>query len=206
VFFESDFSQHVYRDAPSAAKTDAQYIDQSWPVSIINLSLSNRHSDNPTSRDSACDCAIKLPVELKPGYEWVFTVADYHDGPRSGIANYRGQPYFYKCVFDEAKDEYSELFLLTPLDPQTFQLAMEDWGIWRRWKYSFHAETANVSTHPALPREAARHAELKRILDDSLESDTWKAFTVVGRFEPAAEPSLPDGVWQVKWDAPRTDS
>jgi hypothetical protein len=41
--------------------------------------------------------------DLQPGYECVFTVTDYYDGPRKGIANYNGRPHFYECVFDGAK-------------------------------------------------------------------------------------------------------
>jgi hypothetical protein len=32
-------------------------------------------------------------LELKPGYEMVFTVTDYCDGPRKGIANYQDKPH-----------------------------------------------------------------------------------------------------------------
>jgi hypothetical protein len=71
--------------------------------------------------------------ELKPGYEYVFTVTEYFDGPRKGIANYQGNPHFYECIFDEVKDDYSGVFQLTPLDSETLKLAMEDWEIWRRW-------------------------------------------------------------------------
>jgi hypothetical protein len=132
------------------------------------------------------------PEELKPGYERVFTVTDFYDGPRKGIANYRGAPHFYDCIFDEAKDEYSELFQLTTIDAETFQLAMEDWNIWRRWAFAFHAGETDASTHPALPQDANRHAELKRTLDRALVTDPLKAFTKVGRFEVIGEPSVPN--------------
>ena len=147
------------------------------------------------------------PDDLKPGYECVFTVTDHYGGPRKGIASYRGEPHFYKCLFNEAKDGYSEVFLLTPLDAETFQLAMEDWSIWRRWEGAFQAGQSDTSTHPALPHEAARHANLKRILDRSLVTDPQKALTKVGRFEVAGEPSLPKSVlrpMQVRWTEPQS--
>ena len=147
--------------------------------------------------------------KLKPGYDFVFTVTDYHDGPRKGIANYQGRPHFYEGIFDEARDGYLELFRLTPLDAETFRLAMEDWNIWRRWEFAFHAGNADTNTHPALPHEADRHAELKRILDESLVTDSQKAVTLAGRFELVDEPSLPGGVsqpLQVKWIAPQPRS
>jgi len=149
------------------------------------------------------------PEELKPGYERVFTVTDYYDGPRKGIANHQGEPHFYECIFDEAKDDYLQLFRLTPVDAQTFQLALEDWSIWQRWEVAFHAGKADTSTHPALRQDANRHAELKQILDKSLATDAEKAFTKSGRFEVVGDPSAADGVmrpFQVKWDNPQIES
>jgi hypothetical protein len=144
-------------------------------------------------------------LKLKPGYELVFTVTDYYDGPRKGIANYQGQPHLYDCIFDETADNYSESFLLTPLDSNSFQLAMEDWEIWRRWEDAFHLGKADKSTHPALPHEARRHAELKQILDKSLVTDPKKAVTRMGQFDVLGESKLPRGVvrpLQVKWTEP----
>ena len=69
-------------------------------------------------------------ADLKPGYEHVHTVTEYYDGPRKGIADYRGEPNLYECIFDELKDDYSESFRLAPLDAETFRMAMEDWVIW----------------------------------------------------------------------------
>jgi hypothetical protein len=142
---------------------------------------------------------------MKSGYETVFTVMDYYDGPRKGIANYQGKPHLYECVFDEAEDHYSKLFRLTPLDSETFQFAMEDWEIWRRWLVAFYGKKADISSHPALPDEANRHAELKRILHEGLVSVSQKAMVRVGRFEVLEEPSLPERVirlLQVKWIQP----
>jgi hypothetical protein len=150
-------------------------------------------------------------LKLKPGYELVFTVTDYYDGPRKGIANYQGQPHLYECIFDETADNYSESFLLTPLDSNSFQLAVEDWEIWRRWEDAFHAGKADKRTHPALPHEARRHAELKQFLDKSLISDPPKAVTRIGQFDVLGESSLPRGVvrpLQVKWteSSPQRDA
>jgi len=151
----------------------------------------------------------KQTDKLKPGFEAVFTITDYHDGPRKGIANYHGQPHFYECIFDDAKDDYSELFWLTPLDAKTFQLAMEDWDIWRRWESAFHSGKTDRSTHPALPNEADRHSELKRILDGYLATDPDKGITRVGRFEVLGETGGSMGVTrklQVEWAEHRLES
>jgi len=36
--------------------------------------------------------------DLKPGYEQVFTVTDYYDGPRKGIANYTRTDFNAECA------------------------------------------------------------------------------------------------------------
>ena len=145
------------------------------------------------------------PNELKPGYEFVHTVTDYYDGPRKGIANFQGKPYLYECIFDQSKGDYSDLFSLAPVDPETFKLAMEAWEIWRRWELAFHSGETGISGHSALPHEANRHAELKQLLDKALVIDSKTAITQIGQFEALGESNLPKGVLrhlQVKWTEP----
>lgn len=141
--------------------------------------------------------------QLSPGYERVFTVYDYYDGPRSGIADFLGKPHLYECVFDEKEGGYSNLFRLTPIGEETFRLALEDWEIWQRWEHPFHAGEAAINTHPALPKDARRHAELKRILDKVLVTDPKTATTRVGQFDVlGGRRALPKGVLtplQVEW-------
>jgi hypothetical protein len=142
---------------------------------------------------------------LSPGYETVFTVTDYSDWPRKGIANYQGTPHLYECVSNEAKNHDPKLFRLMPLSAEVFQLAMEDWKIWRRWLVAFYEKKAEISTRPALPGDVSRHEELKRILDELLIFDPQKTVMRVGRFEVLAEPSIPERVirqLQVKWIQP----
>jgi hypothetical protein len=74
---------------------------------------------------------------IKPGYDKVYTVNDYWDGPRAGIADFNGQPHYYECQFNEAKDDWSDIFLLKPIDSETLQLAMEDWDSWERWDTAY---------------------------------------------------------------------
>ena len=82
-------------------------------------------------------------------FERVLTMTDYHDGPRGGIAYFRGTPHLYesKCVDidSEAEDE----FVLTPLSPEVVDAALEDWAIWLRWEEAFHRGDAQQDSHPA---------------------------------------------------------
>lgn len=144
-------------------------------------------------------------ADLKPGFDLVHTVTDYYDGPLEGIADYHGKPHFYDRIFNANEDEYSDIFWLTPIDDRTFALAMEEWAIWRRWQDAFHAGKVSIETHPALPPESLRHAELTSILKNGLVTDMTSAFKQMGRFEPLGAVDLPKGVLrplQVLWTAP----
>jgi hypothetical protein len=142
--------------------------------------------------------------QTSPKYEIVHTVTDYYDGPRQGIANYRGVPHFYECIFDPDKDDYSDLYRLTPLDESTFQLAMEGWAIWKRWEHAFYAGKTTIATHPALPEDAAWHKELKQALDGKLQSSP-DAIIRLGKFIAVENTKLQKGrirPLQVQWSDP----
>lgn len=144
-------------------------------------------------------------ASLIPGYEIVFTVTDYYDGPVRGIANYQGRPHFFESTFDESKEEYSDLYQLTPLEERTFLMAMEDWEIWRRRESALHAGKADVSSHPALPEDRARHEELAKTLDQELVTNPRRTRQQLGKFEVLGRPDLHKGVvrpLQVKWSSP----
>jgi hypothetical protein len=116
-------------------------------------------------------------------FEIVYTVTDYYDGPRAGIADFNGSPHYYECLFDDSKG-YLDIFQLSPIEHETFQLALEDWAIWRRWKRAYHEGLADQSTHPALPRERQRHEELQVILERRLKIKEDQAIQAKGDFEP----------------------
>jgi hypothetical protein len=81
----------------------------------------------------------------KRGYEVVFTVDEYYDGPRTGVANYLEKPHFYECPFSP-KTGYSNFYYLTPIDEEVFHLALAAFGIWRKWELVFRTrKVANKS-------------------------------------------------------------
>jgi len=62
-------------------------------------------------------------------WEKVYTVNDYHDGPRLGVANLRGKPHIYQKEFSEALDNYTDSFWLREIDQHLLTLVLEDWAI-----------------------------------------------------------------------------
>ncbi len=97
-------------------------------------------------------------------FEPVLTVHDWWDGPRAGVAHFRGQPHLYLSSWDDAADDWSDIYALAALDAGTLALALEDYEIWRRWRIAFDAGTVAASSGPALPQDAARAQELKGLL------------------------------------------
>ncbi len=81
---------------------------------------------------------------MNKDYEIVYTVTDYWDGPRRGTANYKGAPHFYESLFDEKADDWSDTFLLTPMDEETFKLVLEDWEIWKRWEQAYYKNKSHL--------------------------------------------------------------
>jgi hypothetical protein len=147
--------------------------------------------------------------ELKNGYERVFTVTDYYDGPRQGVANFNGEPHFYDCVFSDLNDGYSNLYRLTPISTEVFDLAMEDWEIWKRWEHAFYQGITTQETHPALPTDRARHEEIKARLERELTSDLNSCIVRTASFAVVGNPQLQKGVirpLQVRWGNPESET
>jgi hypothetical protein len=150
-----------------------------------------------------------IPGELKPDFELVYTVTEYYDGPRQGVANFKGQPHFYDCGFSEEQDDYSDLYRLTPIPRQVLELAIEDWAIWKRWEMAFYTGKVTMDSHPALPEERARHEEIDAILGKALKTDPDNCVIQAGSFEVIGTPVLPKGVLrplQVRWTKPEPTS
>jgi hypothetical protein len=95
-------------------------------------------------------------------FERVYTVHDYYDGPRSGVADFQGNPHHYCCEWDEAADDYAESFALRPVDDETLRLALENWKIWKEWEAAFHRGQRRQETHPGLPGQNAVYEDLDK--------------------------------------------
>jgi hypothetical protein len=131
-------------------------------------------------------------------------MSDYYDGPRTGITTLHGQPHAYQSLWTD-QDGGVDTFVLQPIDNETFQLALEDWAIWKRWDAAFAAGQTTIETHPALPEDRARHNELKVILSPQLTFDTEKALRAQLRYLPDVDGAQRRQRWQavaVQWILP----
>jgi hypothetical protein len=138
---------------------------------------------------------------IASGYDKVYTVTDYYDGARAGVADFNGQPHYYECQFDEMKGDWSDIFLLKPIDSETFRLALEGWNIWGRWHAARESGDVGLDTHPALPEDRERYNEVSTILQGRLKADHEKDIKAKAAFE-VVEPKRKDqsiATLQVKW-------
>jgi hypothetical protein len=83
-------------------------------------------------------------------FEIVYTLTDWYDGPRRGIADYHGQPHLFESDWKDGENLDADTFLLMPIDKDTFSFALEDWAIWRRMGDSFSFKGKHL-TRPTQP-------------------------------------------------------
>ena len=117
-------------------------------------------------------------------FERVYTVIEFYDGPRSGFADFDGTPHAYRSIWREDLDDWDpeDRFELSPVSGETLALALEDWAIWRWWEEALYAGETTATTHPALPADRSRHAELAPIVERALEIDPTRRRVAVGEF------------------------
>ena len=144
-----------------------------------------------------------MDAVLEPDYERVHTMTDYYDGPRKGIADFGGRPHLYESEWDDDADDWASTFKLSPVEPRVLALALEAWGIWRRWETAFHQGRTSRETHPVLPEDKSRSEELHEILERELKIEEHGFVRARGYFKPLEDPSWNGFGWrplQVKWE------
>jgi hypothetical protein len=136
-------------------------------------------------------------------FERVYTVWDYWDGPRSGIALHAGQPQFYRCEWNIAADEYSDIYSLAPIDEDTLRLALEQWAIWKEWEAAFHRGEVLQSSHPALPGTDEQYSRLQQSIEAHLSQLPAICGRKLGVFRACADQEhVPSGIMrelEVEW-------
>jgi len=129
-------------------------------------------------------------------FERVYTVEDWWDDPRLGVANLHGAPHWYRSIFDEAADEWDpDRFELSPISPAMMPSVLEAWEIWLRWLTAFHSgglsDEDSAEPYGALSRDKARYTELRRQLDAVCVINPNIVVVMRGEFRPVAP--LPTG-------------
>ncbi len=148
---------------------------------------------------------LATDAEGRAVFEVVHTVTDWHDGPRHGIADFRGSPHVFELGWNDLADEYADFYLLAPIDAETLALALEAQAIWRRWVTAFRRGETPRTTHPALPEDRQRHEELVWALHGRLNVFAARAMRRRAEFRPRSDPSWGGLGWaplEVRWFGP----
>lgn len=140
-------------------------------------------------------------------FEIVHTLPDWYDGPRRGIADCNGTPHLFESEWTDIQGVDEDTFLLVPVPPDVFQLALEDWAIWLRWETAFHNGLTTKETHPALPEDRPRHEELSQLLEGRLVVDPSHAKRKRAEFRFRSDSNWSGYGWrplEVRWNDVRS--
>ena len=130
-------------------------------------------------------------------WEPVLTVHDYFDGPRKGIARYRGGAHAYMCGWDDQIDDWRRVFLLSPIDDGQLSAVKEDWLIWRRFQKHHASGTLQAGDrHPALAADWPRHEQLAEVVEQALVVRQAVAIRAIPEFRGTIEPTYD---FEVRW-------
>lgn len=133
-----------------------------------------------------------------PSFEPVYTVDDYYDGPKSGVANYGGQPHFYRSLTLDTEEwnPDDDRFELSPISSELRDLAVEDFRLWQRWQIALFA--GSIPNWPdrtarVLPEDLPRHQAIIEILKPHLYINPQQRVLVRGQFFAGERTDLHSG-------------
>jgi hypothetical protein len=147
-----------------------------------------------------------LRLHCLVAWERVHTISDYYDGPRLGVADIEGVPHIFQSSFDTVLNDFPDFYLVSPIDSDLFTLVLEDWAIWLRWFVARGRGETSDDTHPALPKDRARHEAIEQLIGERLAVDPKNNRRLIANFRnPARSWKNWDG-WEVEWTACDSDS
>lgn len=141
-------------------------------------------------------------------FQAVYTVEDYCDGPRSGVAGFEGHPHYYRSVYLDTPqwNPNEDRFELSPVTPEVVAAACEAAAIFQRWDAKQRRTPGFTFTDEefgALPEERARRHELEQFLESSYTAAARaKRMLVHGEFR--VSDSAPSR-FQVRWKLAESD-
>jgi hypothetical protein len=109
---------------------------------------------------------------MNEDFQALYTIEDYYDGPRSGVADFEGRPHYYRSIYLDAAqwNPDEDRFELSPVTLEVQAAACEAAAIFKRWDTMRQATPSFTYTDEefgALPEERARYHELERFLESS---------------------------------------
>ncbi|MGQ0712708.1 MAG: hypothetical protein ACT4PJ_03130 [Gemmatimonadaceae bacterium] len=79
-------------------------------------------------------------------FERVYTIEEWDEGPRAGVANFAGAPHFFR-----SRGEAGDRFELTPLPSELFAMLLEADALFHRWQPGPSTHRTTASDGAAVP-------------------------------------------------------
>ena len=128
-------------------------------------------------------------------FEPVLMIWDYYDGPRTGLTQFNGRPHYFKCLWDEFKNNYSENYELSPIDASFLNASSKNWEYYRKWELNFHNGLVSVETHPENRGLNLEYDKLEDYLKERVATIKSLPVTYTPEFRPLPKKEhLPVGV------------
>lgn len=126
---------------------------------------------------------------------------DWYDGPRSGVADYNGQPHFFESQWADIGTADEDWFKLSPITKEVFEQEIELWGLWKKWKAAYDAGLTEQEYHPFLPADRLRGEELEELQKTQLKLDEESYLIAQADFVSIKQvlPHAADAEMMVEW-------
>ncbi|MDJ0366983.1 hypothetical protein QMK33_17680 [Hymenobacter sp. H14-R3] len=115
--------------------------------------------------------------------DYVYSL-DWYDGPRSGIADYNGQPYFFESQWSNIGNGLGDWYKLSPVSKEVLQLELERWRLWKKYEVASKVKAVGEEHHPFLPSDQTRGEQLTILLEGRLGIDEHDYLIAEAIFEP----------------------
>jgi hypothetical protein len=126
---------------------------------------------------------------------------DWYDGPRSGVADYNGQPYFFESQWVDVGSVDKDWYMLSPIPKALFEQEVEYWKLWKKYEAAYAAGEIGPEHHPFLLLDRPRGDELLQKLQCQLKIDIENHLIAQAQFSPIDEQTRQTvGIeMQVRW-------
>ena len=135
----------------------------------------------------------------------VHTVDDYYDGPRGGVADFRGEPHQYRSIYLDGPSWHpdEDRFHLTPISRTVRDLAIERFRLWQRWQTASLQGTVGELAPDApriLKEDLAAFVTIEAAIAAEYAHPTGPVLLVRGSFSQSGVDEGPLGGLTVYWE------
>lgn len=107
-----------------------------------------------------------------PTIDLLYLILEFYDRPQRGVADVRGVPHAFHSLCDDDEGEFSDIYMLSPLSNDTFDLCLQTWAIERRWYNDGRGKgESRISGIPALPNETKQYQEVVAAIENDIRFD-----------------------------------